>query len=110
MKALISSDKVPAPPGPYSPGLVLLVEAARAAEALGIRRIDLGKGAKDYKSSFMSGAIPLAEGCVAVSPLVRLVRSGWHRTRSWMRSSRLGGPARVAARWTRSLRGWLAFR
>jgi CelD/BcsL family acetyltransferase involved in cellulose biosynthesis len=96
--------------GAYSPGLILLVEVAKVAEALGVQRIDLGKGAKDYKSSFMSGAIPLAEGSVAVSPWVRLVRHGWHRTRTWMRSSRWGAPARVAARWTRSLRGWLAFR
>ena len=96
--------------GAYSPGLVLLVEMARRAPALGIRRIDLGKGTKDYKGSFMSGAIGLAEGSVALHPLVRMLRQGWHGTRAWMRSSRLGAPARVAARWTRPLRGWLAFR
>jgi CelD/BcsL family acetyltransferase involved in cellulose biosynthesis len=96
--------------GAYSPGLVLLVEMARQAPALGIRRIDLGKGTKDYKSSFMSGAIALAEGSVALHPLLRMLRHGWHRTRAWMRSSPLGAPARLAARWTRPLRGWLAFR
>jgi len=94
----------------YSPGLVLLLEMARRAPALGVRRMDLGKGVKDYKSSFMSGAIPLAEGSVALHPLLRLVRHGWQWTRTWVRSSRLRAPARLAARWTRPLRGWLAFR
>ena len=96
--------------GAYSPGLVLLVEMARQAAALGVCRIDLGKGTKDYKSSFMSGSIALAEGSVALHPLLRWFRHGWQNTRTWIRTSRLGAPARLAARWTRPLRGWLAFR
>ena len=94
----------------HSPGLILLAEMARAAPALGIRRIDLGKGEAEYKTSFRSGTIPLAEGSVALHPLLRWLRHGWQHTRTWMRTSHLGAPARLAARWTRPLRGWLAFR
>jgi CelD/BcsL family acetyltransferase involved in cellulose biosynthesis len=94
----------------YSPGLVLLIEMARAADALGVRRIDLGRGASEYKSSLMSGAIPLAEGTVAVSSPVRALRVGWQRTRAWVKSSALAAPARVVGRLTRPLRGWLALR
>ena len=96
--------------GAYSPGLILLAELAREGAGRGVRRIDLGKGDADYKTSFMTGATPLAEGCVTAHPLARLLRLGWRRTRSLARSSPLGAPARVAGRWTRSLRGWLAFR
>jgi CelD/BcsL family acetyltransferase involved in cellulose biosynthesis len=94
----------------YSPGLVLLVAAARAAPGLGVRRIDLGRGEAGYKNSLGNGAVQVAEGCVATRPIVRLLRGGWRRTREWARRSRLGAPARLAGRWTRSLRGWLAFR
>jgi CelD/BcsL family acetyltransferase involved in cellulose biosynthesis/glycosyltransferase involved in cell wall biosynthesis len=52
----------------YSPGTILLLEIAKAAEALGLRRYDLGKGPEPYKARFMSGAIPVAEGSVAVAP------------------------------------------
>jgi CelD/BcsL family acetyltransferase involved in cellulose biosynthesis len=90
----------------YSPGLILMVELAKAAQRLGIERMDLGKGDTQYKTCFMSGAIPLAEGCVAPHPLLRVLRRGWRHTRAWIRS----GPLRLAGRWTRPLRGWLAFR
>jgi CelD/BcsL family acetyltransferase involved in cellulose biosynthesis len=94
----------------FSPGLLLLLEIARAGAALGIRRLDLGRGEKEYKSRLQSGAIPLVEGCVAVRPVVRLLRRGWHDTRQWVRSSSLGAPVRLAARMARPLRTWLAFR
>jgi CelD/BcsL family acetyltransferase involved in cellulose biosynthesis len=94
---------------PYSPGLVLLLELARASAALGIRRIDLGKGEMDYKVRLMSGVTPVAEGSVSLAPLRRALRHGWQRTRAWVRSSSMGGPARLVGRWTRPLRGWLTF-
>jgi CelD/BcsL family acetyltransferase involved in cellulose biosynthesis len=96
--------------GKYSPGLMLLVEMARAAAAEGVRRIDLGKGHLDYKGSFMSGGIAIAEGCASVLPWVARVKGCLAKTRRWLRTSPLGAPARMAARWTRSLRGRLAFR
>lgn len=96
--------------GQYSPGLVLLMEFAQVAPSLGIRRIDLGKGEMDYKRRFMSGSMLVAEGSVAVHPVRRLWRWHWHRTRTWLRSSPLRSAARLAGRWTRPVRGWLAFR
>jgi CelD/BcsL family acetyltransferase involved in cellulose biosynthesis len=95
--------------GQYSPGLVLLMEFSKAAQSLGIRRIDLGKGDMDYKSRLMSGASLVAEGSVAVQPFLRVLRRNWHRTRAWVRSSPLRGASRVVGRWTRPIRGWLAF-
>jgi CelD/BcsL family acetyltransferase involved in cellulose biosynthesis len=48
----------------YSPGLVLLLELARASESLGIAEIDLGKGEARYKTAFSSDSEDLLEGCV----------------------------------------------
>jgi CelD/BcsL family acetyltransferase involved in cellulose biosynthesis len=53
----------------YSPGLVLLLELARAAPPLGIREIDLGKGEARYKQAFANRSLPLHEGCVGARPL-----------------------------------------
>jgi CelD/BcsL family acetyltransferase involved in cellulose biosynthesis len=94
----------------YSPGNILLVEMARAAKAEGVARIDLGKGETSFKSSFMSDATQVAEGCAAAVPLLWGLRRAYHRARSWGRTSPLGGPWRLLGRWTRSLRGRLAFR
>jgi hypothetical protein len=69
----------------------------------------LGKGPMPYKFSFMSGSTPVAEGSVAVVPLVSTLRRSWHGTRAWLRTSPLRLPVRVAGRLTRPIRGWLAF-
>jgi len=90
----------------YSPGSILLLEIARAAESQGIRRIDLGKGEETYKTWFSTGAIALASGIVGESPLVRALRHGWRR----VRDSRWMSPARFAAACTRSLREQRTFR
>lgn len=52
----------------YSPGLILLVEMMRAAEGLGLERIDLGRGEALYKRRFMTGASTVYSGCVEVGP------------------------------------------
>ena len=77
----------------YSPGLILLVEIAKACESMGIDRIDLGKGDARYKTSLMSGATRVAEGSVDLRPVSAMLRQGWLRTRHWARSSRFRGPA-----------------
>jgi CelD/BcsL family acetyltransferase involved in cellulose biosynthesis len=56
----------------YSPGLVLLLELAAAAPALGIGEIDLGKGEARYKEALATGTVPLHEGCVGARPLSTL--------------------------------------
>jgi CelD/BcsL family acetyltransferase involved in cellulose biosynthesis len=72
----------------YSPGLVLMLELVKAAPALGIAEIDLGKGEARYKQALANGAVTLCEGRVGAHPLAgrvqasarRMVRSaGVHR-------------------------------
>jgi len=58
----------------YSPGILLLLHVAAAALALGIQRIDLGKGDAHYKRSLMTGAAPLREGCVELPSLAATAR------------------------------------
>lgn len=53
--------------GRYSPGLILLLEMARAAPGMGFRSIDLGAGEADYKTRFSNASVPLARGVVTVS-------------------------------------------
>jgi len=48
----------------YSPGLILLLEMARHAASLGIRRIDLGRGDALYKQRLRSGCLWVAAGTV----------------------------------------------
>ena len=70
----------------YSPGLVLLLELAAAAPALGIRELDFGKGEARYKLALATGTVPLHEGCVGARPLsalpVRLGTSARHALRA----------------------------
>jgi CelD/BcsL family acetyltransferase involved in cellulose biosynthesis len=58
--------------GRYSPGLMLLLELARAAPPLGIREIDLGKGEARYKLALATGSHELLEGCVGASAVSAL--------------------------------------
>ena len=51
----------------YSPGLVMLVEAARELAADGCRRIDLGKGEEPFKASLTHDADEVAAGCWGAS-------------------------------------------
>jgi CelD/BcsL family acetyltransferase involved in cellulose biosynthesis len=54
----------------YSPGAILLLEMIKAAPQMGLRWIDLGKGAQTYKDRIATGAVPLLEG-VSLRPTVR---------------------------------------
>ena len=83
---------------PYSPGLILLLEIAREAPALGIERVDLGKGQAQYKTSFMSGSTCVAEGSVEYGPAVRIIRRGGRRAREWVRASPFHAAARASRR------------
>lgn len=46
----------------YSPGLVLLLHIVRCAAAMGLGRVDLGRGTADYKRRLMTGCAAVAEG------------------------------------------------
>ena len=94
----------------HSPGLLLLEYLAEYAASRGIRRIDLGKGSELYKTRFMSGEIPVAEGSVQVDPIARSIRAAWRRTRSAIRRSPFGAPARILSRGLRRLRDRLTSR
>lgn len=78
----------------FSPGLLLLVELAKAAETLGIERIDMGKGPEGYKKSFRSGSIAIAEGVVELRPWQAALRRAWLSTREWVKASRWGRQAK----------------
>ncbi|MGA2620309.1 MAG: GNAT family N-acetyltransferase [Thermoguttaceae bacterium] len=87
----------------YSPGLILWLELARAAAALGLRRIDLGKGQERYKASLQSGASQLAEGSVDFRLVAGSLRRGWLCTRELVRASPLRRPGQAVLRYARHL-------
>jgi CelD/BcsL family acetyltransferase involved in cellulose biosynthesis len=59
----------------YSPGTLLLLRIAEAAQAAGISVIDLGKGDSRYKLTAMTGTVPLLEGAVELPSW----RTRWRR-------------------------------
>jgi CelD/BcsL family acetyltransferase involved in cellulose biosynthesis len=91
----------------HSPGSMLLVETARSAQSVGIKRIDLGKGQERYKQQFMSGATPVAEGSVDLRPLTSAIRRRWRRTRERVRASAFRTPAQYIIR---NARAWWLYR
>ncbi|GAB4140314.1 MAG: GNAT family N-acetyltransferase [Planctomycetaceae bacterium] len=94
----------------YSPGLILLLKMAQAAEKNGLKRIDLGEGQEQYKRNFRTGYTLVTSGGVEVNGLTSLLRNSMRQTRNWMKSSPLGAPARFSARMIRPVRDWLSFR
>ncbi len=87
----------------HSPGMLLWMELIRAAPALGIRRIDLGRGEERFKTSLMTGATPVAEGSVDLRPLAGTLRHGWLTFREAVRGSVFKAPARFLLRSARRL-------
>ena len=87
----------------YSTGTMHMIELMYAAEPLGIRRIDLGKGPEPYKRRLMNGACHVMEGCVELRPGVGPLRSAWRSTRNAVRSSPLYHVARGPARLVKHL-------
>lgn len=71
----------------YSPGLVLMLELARAAPELGIREIDLGKGEARYKHALATGSVPLCEGAVGSGPLTTLAARAQNSARRALRAA-----------------------
>jgi len=89
---------------PYCPGQILLVEMARTAASLGVRRIDRGKGMEWHKTSFMSGTVLVAEGTVTCGPMARTLDHARRSVGRLAKTPVVGGPARLAAALTRQLR------
>ncbi len=88
----------------YSPSHILLLETARMAESLGIKRIELGKGAEPYKQSFRSGTVTIGEGCVDLRPWRRRFNSLCARVTDVARQSPFVEPLRKPVRALRKLR------
>lgn len=72
----------------HSPGSLHLLELARAAESLGLRTIDLGKGDEYYKRRLMTAATPLAEGFVDRRRLHATMKATLWTVRNWVHRSR----------------------
>ncbi|QDT66168.1 GNAT family N-acetyltransferase [Calycomorphotria hydatis] len=91
----------------YGTGHILTVRMAEAAESLGIKRIDLGKGPEEYKASFQSGVTMVGMGAVDRRPFVNHLRRGWDVTERTLKESMLADtlrkPARALKSWRRSL-------
>jgi len=82
--------------GRYSPGMIQHLRMIEESAALGVRSIDLGKGAKRYKEQLKSYDLTVAEGIVTGSS----ARAAVHRAAH--------GPARWAVRQIRAHRGLFA--
>jgi CelD/BcsL family acetyltransferase involved in cellulose biosynthesis len=82
----------------YSPGMVLMLELARAAPALGIREIDLGKGDARYKLSLATGSVRLHEGSVGAGALSAVPVRVHASVRRALRAAGVHRPVRRALR------------
>ncbi len=92
----------------YSPGSILLLKMAEAAQEHGISKIDLGKGTERYKLSLGSAATPVWEGTVGRSSPALWLRTGWRTARDWVSRSPLAEVSKVPARAIQPLREWLS--
>jgi CelD/BcsL family acetyltransferase involved in cellulose biosynthesis len=92
----------------FSPGLLLLLKMAEAAPAMGITRIDLGKGESQYKQRLASGQTSIAEGSVVVRPWVSMWRKVRRSTENW--SGAFGPVGSVPAKLLRRVDRKLRFR
>lgn len=87
----------------YSPGLQIIMEVAKACEAQGIKRLDLGRGDDTYKTCFASDAILVAEGAIDRRMIGRRVSQGWLAGKSFVSKTSVAAPAR---RIVRKVRNW----
>ncbi len=82
----------------YSPGLITLMDVARAAPERGIERIDLGPGEERYKVRAASGFLELGRATVTTSPAMESVMSAVDGVSSWSRRSAVGERVRATGR------------
>jgi CelD/BcsL family acetyltransferase involved in cellulose biosynthesis len=93
-----------------SPGSILLMDIAQAAEQAAITRIDLGRGSEQAKTSVMSGATLVADGFAHRGSVTARARQYWAKTRERLRASPLRRHLEWPLRLTRPVREWMAFR
>ncbi|MFB4272376.1 GNAT family N-acetyltransferase [Nonomuraea sp. GTA35] len=72
-----------------SPGWILLRELVAASPALGVTRIDLGRGEDEYKRRARTGESVVCQGIVTRNPLRRAAVTAVARARAMARNGRL---------------------
>jgi len=72
--------------GRYSPGIILLLKMAEAAEGLGLRYIDIGTGVTLYKKRLMNASVSVAEGSVERPSGLVLLRIARRRLKSFVKT------------------------
>jgi CelD/BcsL family acetyltransferase involved in cellulose biosynthesis len=82
----------------YSPGMLLFIEMAKAAEAHNLKKMDFGKGEFDYKMRLTTGTTAIREGSIIVSAPIRWTRNSWRVTNACLRGA-LRHPARLVRKW-----------
>jgi CelD/BcsL family acetyltransferase involved in cellulose biosynthesis len=92
-----------------SPGLMLNVQTAQAANAWGITRIDIGKGVEPYKDGLASGYDQVCEGAVHAHPLQAPLGRRWFQVKQRLRATPLRSAVWRVRRWTHSTRTWLGY-
>ncbi|MEO8493991.1 MAG: GNAT family N-acetyltransferase [Planctomycetota bacterium] len=92
----------------FSPGLMLIVKLAQAAESAGITRIDMGRGDESFKRNFCSGATRVAEGAVDRRLVVGAMKRSWVCAKAMLRGTPLREPGQRLLRQFRHAGGILA--
>jgi len=87
--------------GKYSPGLLMLLELIKRAQAEGFREFDFGVGDEGFKHRLANSSIPVMRGSVSRSPLRRLAMHARSAARNLVVKSPLNGPMRALDRWIR---------
>lgn len=93
----------------FSPGIVMLLDLARALGESESVLVDLGKGSEPYKERFQSWTYPLLEGRASRNRLVAAVREAYLGPRDRAVAAVLGSEmlrrrARTALRWSGGVR------
>ena len=83
----------------YSPGIVLLIDAIRAACEKGIGVIDLGRGEAEYKARLSNDAIAICQGEVCVPSIRIRARNSFNRGKDRLRRSPLYTVLRRPLQW-----------
>jgi CelD/BcsL family acetyltransferase involved in cellulose biosynthesis len=91
----------------YSPGFLALIESLKAACALGIRRLELGKGPEEFKKNLRNGTTPMCEGAIDCGRTTAALRSACWQAARIVRASPFSSPARGVARQVRRARHWV---
>ena len=78
----------------FSPGIILLVELAKAAQELGIDFINLGKGDEFYKKTLESRSLLVSTGLVTNSKISRFAGYSRHLAKTRISRSAIGNHVR----------------